>query len=237
MKGFLLAAGHGTRLRPLTDHLPKCLLPIDGTPMLRIWLELCAQYGIREVLINLHAHASQVQRFVDQQDTGVTVHVVEEPHLLGSAGTLLANAGFVQDEESFWVLYADVLTDCDLRNLIQSHRGAEVSATLGLKEVPDPRRCGIVSLAPDGIITRFEEKPHAPQSNLAFAGLMVARPAILKEIPQDIPSPDIGFHLLPRLAGRMNGHIISEYLIDIGTLQNYEQAQREWPTRAPRRHF
>src|ERR1700691_1289584 len=101
MKAFLLAAGHGTRLRPLTDNLPKCLLPIKGTPLLAIWLEQCRRFGINEVLVNIHSLAAQVRDFLEQNRNGVQVHVVEEPALLGSAGTLRANANWVAGEDLF----------------------------------------------------------------------------------------------------------------------------------------
>jgi len=88
LKAFLLAAGHGTRLRPITDAIPKCLVPIRGVPLLAIWLRLCQQFGIDDVLINVHAHAAAVQDFLRQNANGVQTRVVEEPELLGSAGTL-----------------------------------------------------------------------------------------------------------------------------------------------------
>src|SRR5579859_4895247 len=89
LKAFLLAAGHGTRLRPLTDQTPKCLLPIGGKPILQIWLEKCREFGISQVLVNIHAHADMVREFLAHYHNGVDVQLVEEPELLGSAGTLL----------------------------------------------------------------------------------------------------------------------------------------------------
>src|SRR5579864_841352 len=97
MKAFLLAAGHGTRLRPITDHVPKCLVPIRGIPMLAIWLTLCKKLGIKEVLINLHAHANAVRTFLREvADGDVGVKVAQETRLLGSAGTLRANRSWVE---------------------------------------------------------------------------------------------------------------------------------------------
>ena len=93
MKAFLLAGGHGTRLKPLTDSIPKCLLPICGTPMLQIWFDLCRRYGIDEVLINLHTHGEAVRQFIEKNKNDLEVHLFEEETLLGSAGTLLANRG------------------------------------------------------------------------------------------------------------------------------------------------
>ena len=77
MKAFLLAAGHGTRLRPITDNIPKCLVPIRGTPLLSIWLQLCKQFGIDEVLINVHAHASSVREFLQQRGNGIRAELIE----------------------------------------------------------------------------------------------------------------------------------------------------------------
>src|SRR5690349_5201456 len=101
MKAFLLAAGHGTRLRPYTDTLPKCLLPIRGIPMLEIWLALCRQYGITEVLVNTHAHASAVKAFVSRWRDGVRVSVVEEQELYGSASPLAVNHACVEDYQRY----------------------------------------------------------------------------------------------------------------------------------------
>ena len=228
VKAFLLAAGHGTRLRPLTDRCPKCLLPIRGTPMLDIWIEKCRGLGIREVLVNVHSHAEQVRQFVSRRKTGVRVEVVEEPTLLGSAGTLRANAAWVAGEELFWVFYADVLTNSDLRTMMATHLHKRMLATLGLYRVPDPSRCGIVKVGHDDIIEAFVEKPRVPESDLAFAGLMIGTPALFPLIPERLPS-DIGFHLLPLLAGKMAAHHITDYLVDIGTLETYQHAQRTWP--------
>src|SRR5256885_7453599 len=122
MKAFLLAAGHGTRLRPLTDSMPKCLLPIRGVPILRIWMDLCRRYGIDEVLINIHAHSDIVREFLNRNSDGIKVRVSEEQILLGSAGTLLANRSWVGADSEFWILYADVLTRANLERILEVHK-------------------------------------------------------------------------------------------------------------------
>ena len=229
MKAFLLAAGHGTRLRPLTDHLPKCLVPIRGTPMLAIWLTLCKKLGIKEVLINLHAHADVVRSFLsDLADGDVHVKVAEETQLLGSAGTLRANRSWVEGEELFWVFYADVLHCADLAAMLLLHRQRRLAATLGVYEVPDPSRCGIITANSQDIIENFVEKPKLPTGNLAFSGLMIATPALLDVIPERVPS-DIGFDVLPKLNHQMLAFRITDYLIDVGTMENYQKAQTTWP--------
>jgi mannose-1-phosphate guanylyltransferase len=232
MKAFILAAGEGTRLKPITDKLPKCLVPIRGVPLLAIWLDICRSAGIREVLINLHAHADAVRNFVDRCHDGVNIHVVEEPSLLGSAGTLRANRAWVDDEEFFWVFYADVLNRADLPGMARMHRERRPAATIGVYEVPDPQRCGIVSMRADGIVEQFVEKPKQPTSNLAFSGLMIGTPTLLNAIPASGPA-DIGFHVLPKLVGEMVGFVVKDYLIDIGTMENYRAAQDTWPGFVP----
>lgn len=240
MKAFILAAGHGSRLRPLTDQTPKCLLPIRGVPLLQIWLEHCKRFGITDVLVNAHAHATQVKAFARQQTSGVNVCVAEEKELLGSAGTLAENRDFVAGEKDFFVLYADVLTNADLCQFLQFHRARNAVASLGVYEVSDPRRCGIVELDRNGIVASFVEKPAQPRSNLAFAGIMVASQQIFEGIPNERPA-DIGFHLLPKLVGRMAAMKVNGILLDIGTMENYRAAQAEWAglkgTHAEGNHF
>jgi mannose-1-phosphate guanylyltransferase len=228
MKAFILAAGNGTRLRPLTNSIPKCLLPIQGVPLLEIWLNNCKAAGITDVLVNAHAHAETVKQFAATQKSGVTVNVVEEPRLLGSAGTLAQNRAFVGGEEAFLVLYGDVLTNVDLRGMLAFHRQKNLSATLGIYPVPDPTRCGVVSMDENSVIQEFVEKPERPVSDLAFSGVMIGGQEIFDFLPDRRPA-DIGFDVLPKMAGKMAGYRISEYLIDIGTLENYQAAQRSWP--------
>ncbi len=228
MKAFLLAAGHGTRLRPITDTIPKCLVPIRGTPLLSIWLSLCKQFDIDEALINVHAHGVIVQDFLKQNANGVKVRVIEEQQLLGSAGTLRSNRDWIGSDERFWVFYADVLCRIDLHEMLQRHLQRRPVATLGVYKVSDPSRCGIVATDGTGMIQEFVEKPKTPAGNLAFSGVMIGTPEMLDMIPAEIPA-DIGFHVLPRLTGRMLAFTIHDYLLDIGTMENYLTAQETWP--------
>jgi mannose-1-phosphate guanylyltransferase len=226
MKAFLLAAGHGTRMRPLTDFTPKCLLPIQGVPMLQIWMEFCDRFGITDILINIHSHANVVREFLEGRN-GTRVRVSHERTLLGSAGTLLANREWIGSDSEFWIFYADVLTAANLGQILEVHRKRAQIATLGVYQVPDPHRCGIATVDTDDIVREFVEKPKTPSGSLAFSGIMVSGPEIFDFIPTEIPA-DIGFHVLPRLVGRMAACRITEYLLDIGTPENYQIAQTEW---------
>jgi mannose-1-phosphate guanylyltransferase len=153
---------------------------------------------------------------------------VEEPELLGSAGTLRANRDWIGPDDLFWIFYADVLNRADLEGMLRVHRDRKPAATLGVYQVPDPARCGIVTTDQNGIIEQFVEKPAKPTGNWAFSGLMIGTPELLEVIP-DVTPADIGFHVLPRLAGRMVAFPIHDYLIDIGTMENYQKAQASWP--------
>jgi mannose-1-phosphate guanylyltransferase len=228
MKAFILAAGEGTRLRPLTESVPKCLLPIQGVPLLEIWLNNCKAVGITDVLINAHAHAVAIRKFSATQKSGVRTSIVEEPKLLGSAGTLAENRAFVEGEKAFFVLYGDVLTTVDLRRMLAFHEQKNLLATLGIYQVPDPTRCGIVTMDENAVIQQFVEKPELPASNWAFSGVMIGGQEIFGFVPDQRPA-DIGFDVLPKMAGKMAAYAISEYLIDIGTPENYQIAERSWP--------
>lgn len=228
MKAFLLAAGLGTRLRPLTETIPKCLVPIQGRPLLDIWFELLRQHGIGEVLLNAHWQAEAVREYIAGRNHGLRVTVFEEQTLLGSAGTIAAHREWVAGDDHFWVLFADVLTNADLSELLRFHRAKDVAATLGVYRVPDPQRCGIVQLDDHGVVQRFVEKPSEPCGDLAFSGVMLATPEIFEAIPPARPV-DLGSTVLPRLAGRMAAYPIPDYLLDIGTMDNYSLAQSTWP--------
>lgn len=223
-----MAAGLGTRLRPLTDSIPKCLLPVRGVPLLEIWLQLFRQHGIDEVLINTHEHGDCVRNYLAAHRNGLRIRVIDEPVLLGSAGTIFANQEWVAGESSFWIVYADVLTNANLGGMVEFHRKHRGMATLGGYEVPDPERCGIMEVNSEGLIASFVEKPKSPRGCLAFSGILLANSSVFEIIPSTAPA-DLGFDVLPRLAGKMFAYPISEYLLDIGTIENYELAQRSWP--------
>jgi mannose-1-phosphate guanylyltransferase len=228
MKAFLLAAGNGTRLRPLTNNVPKCLLPIQGVPLLEIWLTNCKAAGITDVLVNAHAQTEAIRQFVAKRQSGVNIRIAEEPQLLGSAGTVAENRDFVSGEKAFFILYADVLTNIDLRQMLEFHQQKSLPATLGIYQVSDPTRCGIVTVNEDSVIRDFVEKPLQPVSNWAFAGVIIAGPELFDSLPARRPA-DLGFDVLPRMNGKMGAYRISEYLLDIGTLSNYQHAQESWP--------
>ena len=231
MKAFLLAAGVGSRLRPMTDSIPKCLVPIGGQPLLDIWLDAFDRAGVDEVLVNLHHLPDVVRHHLAVRTGAPTVRTFFEPELLGSAGTLAANRAWVAEEDMFLACYADNLTDFDLRSLVRAHREHGTIATLTVFHSERPSAGGVVELDEGGTIVGFEEKPADPVSDLVNAGMYAFHPAILDEI--DGPPPrDIGYALLPRLVGRAKAIPVEGYLRDVGTIEAYQRVQQEWPVGA-----
>ena len=234
MKAFLLAAGVGSRLRPITDTTPKCMLAIGGRPLLDIWLDAFDRAGIDEVLVNLHHLPDVVRSHLKaraESPRPPTVRTVLEPQLLGSAGTLAANRAWVEGEEMFLACNADNLTDFDLRSLADTHLAHGAIATLTVFHSEQPSAGGVVELDAANTVIGFTEKPSKPLSDLVNAGMYAFHPRVLDEI--DGPPPrDIGYHLLPRLVGRAKALPVGSYFRDVGTVDSYHQAQREWLMRA-----
>ena len=230
MKAFLLAGGMGERLRPLTTRMPKCLVPIKGTPLLGIWLDAFARQGIDDVLVNVSQFPEQVEDFVETRaGRAPRVQVVHEAAPVGSAGTVAVNRAFVDGEESFWIVYSDNLTNVALAPMLAYHCAHRDVLTMALFRTPEPQSSGVVSLGPDGLVTGFHEKPERPLGNLANAGIYLARQTLFESIPRGGAVTDFGHDVLPRLAGRMRGYEIEGYLADIGTPARLARAEAEWP--------
>lgn len=233
MKAFLLAAGIGSRLRPVTDTIPKCMLVIDGRPLLDRWLDAFARAGIDEVLVNLHHLPDVVRRHVATRTGPPMIRMSFEPQLLGSAGTLAANRHWVDREQMFLACHADNLTDFELRSLVEAHRRDGAVATLTVFHSDRPAAGGVVELDASGLVVGFEEKPSRPVSDLVNAGMYAFHPRVLAEI-DSVPPTDIGYHLLPRLVGRARALLVEGYFRDVGTVDAFRRAQQEWPMRAKR---
>jgi mannose-1-phosphate guanylyltransferase len=233
VKAFLLAAGIGSRLRPITDTIPKCMVAIGGLPLIDIWLDAFDRAGVDEVLVNLHHLPDMVRHHIDAR-TGnqqpPAVHTFFEPELLGSAGTLVANRHWLDGEEMFLVCNADNLTDFDLRSLVETHREHSAIATLTVFHSERPSAGGVVELDEKGTVIGFQEKPRNPTSDLVNAGMYAFHPTVIDEIGGSTPR-DIGYDLLPWLVGRARAMLVDGYFRDIGTVDAYQRAQREWSAR------
>jgi mannose-1-phosphate guanylyltransferase len=239
MKALVPAAGEGTRLRRLTLDRPKPMLPIAGKPLLEHILLWLRSHGITQVAINLHYKPEAITGYLDDGSAwGMAITYSPEDPILGTAGAARKLDGYFDDP--FVVVYGDVLTDLDLSALMDSHRARQAAVTVSLYHVENPSACGLVELDRQGRILRFVEKPPPEEAftDLASSGVLVLEPEVLQHIPPRVPY-DFGRDLFPRLLVMgvpMYGQPISDskYLIDIGTLEAYGRAGREWVKRQAR---
>jgi histidinol-phosphate phosphatase family protein len=230
VKALLLAAGLGTRLRPLTDTVPKCLVPVAGRPLLSYWLDRLAHAGVSEAVINTHALADRVRAFIEEANRSGPPFLIEshEPTLLGSAVTVAANPRLADDADEVVIVYTDNLSDVDLRALLAYHRAHDDPATMLLFRAPDPKACGIAELDDAGRVVSFVEKPAEPKGDLANAGVYVFDAAAYREIAA-LGAFDLGFDVLPRFVGRMRGWAWGGYHRDIGTPEALDRARADFP--------
>ena len=233
MKAMVLAAGLGTRLRPLTDRTPKPLLPVADRPILLWNLLLLKRHGITDVIINLHHLGEQiVQALGDGSRFGMRVAYSHEPTLLGTGGGIKQAAPFLKDG-SFLVLNGDTLSACDLTNLIAAHRTGGAPVTLALREDPEAARWGPVTVDAHSRILQINGAPplgdHPKPLPLScmFAGIHVLEPEVLNAIP---PGPgsiiDVYLSLL-RQNHMLRGYRMSGYWSDVGTPERYAEAQQD----------
>ncbi|MCU0484158.1 MAG: HAD-IIIA family hydrolase [Chloroflexi bacterium] len=228
---LLLGAGLGTRLRPLTDTIPKCLVPIGGQPLLAHWIDRLEEAGVATARINTHAHPEQVRAFLQQHNArGGPLRIDEfhEPTLLGSAGTVAANPNLADGHDAVLIIYTDNYSDVDLGALLAYHRGHSDPLTMLLFRAANPRACGIAELDAAGRIVAFVEKPENPASDLANAGVYVVDASAYREMAAQ-GAFDLGFDVLPRFVGRMRGWLWEGHHRDVGTPEALVQARIEAP--------
>jgi NDP-sugar pyrophosphorylase family protein len=230
MKALLLAAGEGTRLRPLTLDRPKPMVPVGGRPVLEHLLILLREHGITRMAINLHYRPERIiQHFGDGGRFDVQIEYSWEPRLLGTAGAAKRLEWFF--DEPFVVLYGDVLTNVDLTSMAQRHTDRNATASLLLYEPDDQTRCGMAAQAADGRITAFIEKPsRAVPGRLANAGICLFEPDVLRLVPRGRPY-DFASDVLPQLLRQglpVYGDRADGYVLDIGSMQRYAQAQADY---------
>lgn len=227
-KVLLLAGGLGTRLKPLTDVTPKCLIEIAGKPLLDYWFDCFETAELFDVRINNHHLPQLVRDEINRRNSQGIFRVTEayEPTLLGSAGTVHANRDFVSDDDLCVIVYADNLSDVDLAGMIEFHQSHDDPFTMLLFRAENPKKSGIATLDDDARVIDFVEKPQNPASDLANAGIYVLDGKAYHEIA-DMNVFDLGFDVLPKFIGRMRGWEWKGYHRDIGTHQSLEQAHHD----------
>lgn len=231
MKAILLAGGKGTRLRPLTIHTPKPIVPIFERPFLHYQLDLLKQVPeIDEVILSLNYQPRRIEEiFGDGGDSGLAIRYVVEPSPLGTAGAVRYAGESLQD--SVVVFNGDVLTGIDLKAVIALHRERKAKATIVLTPVDNPAAYGLVETDASSNITRFLEKPKPDEitCNTINAGIYVLEPDTFDRIPRDTPW-SIERSFFPSLIERSEtfvAFVYRGYWIDIGTPEKYMQVHRD----------
>src|SRR5215212_3600723 len=231
MKAILLAGGKGTRLRPLTIHTPKPIMPIFDRPFLHYQLDLLKQVPeIDEVILSLNYQPRRIEEiFGDGGDSGLGIKYVVEPAPLGTAGAIRYAGESLR--ESVVVFNGDVLTQVDLASVIALHRERKAKATIVLTPVDNPSAYGLVETDPQGNIQRFLEKPNADEitCDTINAGIYILEPETFDRIPKDTPW-SIERSFFPSLIERHEtfvAYIYRGYWIDIGTPEKYTQVHRD----------
>lgn len=232
MKAMILAAGEGTRLKPLTVDTPKVLLPVGGVPIIEYTLLWLKSHAVTEVAINLNYLGSKITDFLgDGSRLGIRITYSHEPTLLGTAGGIKKVEHFF--DSTFAVIYGDIFTDFSLSAMLDYHRKKKAIATLALLRVLRPWEVGVVEINEEGRILSFVEKPPRGQEvgNLASGGIYILEKEILNYIPSE-GFCDFAYDIFPRITKlglRIYGYCLSheDYLMDIGTKEKYLQINED----------
>lgn len=247
MKAMVFAAGQGQRLRPLTDRIPKALVPVAGRPMIEYPLSLLRHYGIREVIINLHHLGEQIEAYLgDGKKFGVEIVYSREPELLDTGGGLLKAKPFLE-EETFIVINTDVIIDLSLADLVAFHQRKQSTATLVLRPDADADRFGSMEIDSDGRIYRFlnARSPSAPSAlgrKLMFTGVQILEPRIFDYMETTRGARKFGTtkDTYPQmlLAGEpLYGYCFEGLWQDLGTPERIEQTERSLAQGRARLHY
>lgn len=244
MKAMIFAAGLGTRLRPLTDTLPKCLVPVSGRPMIDYPLMLLRHYGVREIVVNVHHHADRVEEYLgDGSLFGVDIVYSREPVLLDTGGGLLGARRFL-DHDTFVIINSDVLIDLRLDQVLRFHHERAAAATLVLRKDAMADAYGSIWTDAEGRIRKLlhHEAPGAASDALEqymFTGVHVVEPRIFQYM--EGPGPfSITRTTYPRMlagAERLCGFPFGGKWQDMGTSERLRSTDRKLRQGALKPHF
>lgn len=220
---MVMAAGLGTRLRPLTDHLPKPMAPVANRPVLQHLLERLAGSGVEGAIVNLHYFPDAIRSYFGDAH-GLPVAYSYEPELLGTAGGTKRCEAYLTagGDDCFLVTSGDGLHDVDLAALVARHRASGAAATLALKPVAEVEQFGVAVVDEEGLIRGFQEKPSREEarSDLANLGVYCLSTDVLRRIPADT-FYDFGKQVLPELLAdgeKMAAFVTEAYWSDVGSI-------------------
>ena len=226
---LLLAAGLGTRLRPITLHTPKCLVPIGGEPLLQRWLRTLELAGCDAVLINTHHLAEEVEAFLQSWQSGkMAIQTIHEPELLGTAGTLLTNQEFFKGATGM-LIHADNVMAGDIGDFLAAHHARQPGCQLTMLtfKTDTPSSCGIVEIDGQQVVQAFHEKVTQPPGNRANGAIYAFEQDFLDHLNLMNPIPsDFSTEVIPTLLGRIQSWHTHQIYLDIGTPDSLKTAQQ-----------
>ena len=228
IRAILLAAGLGTRLRPITLNKPKCLVEIHKKTLLELWINKLEDINAQKILINTHYLADQVKNFLDQNfKKDKKIEVFHETELYGTARTLIANRDFFSNSTGI-MIHADNFTNMKLFNLIEAHKNKPINCLITMLTFTtnDPESCGIVEVDNNGIVINFHEKIKNPPGNCANGAIYVFDNNFLDWLIENHPNAkDFSTEILPLLQGKIYTFHTTLPYIDIGTPKKLEEAK------------
>lgn len=235
MRALLLAAGLGTRLKPITEHVPKCMVPLAGRPLLGHWFEhlLSTQQGqppiIDRILVNLHHMPEIVINYIKQSEWIDHIDTVFEDKLLGTSGTLRNNLDYFNDAP-FFLAHADNASRFGLDQFLRKFliRPADCIGTMMTFNTENPSSCGIVNVNGEDVLSAYYEKQLNSPGNQANAAVFIFDHRIRTVLDECPEATDLCGEIVPRLIGRLNIFHNDVYHRDIGTPQSYQQAVKDY---------
>ncbi len=246
MKAMVFAAGRGERLQPLTERVPKALIPVAGRPMIEYPLLLLRHYGIHEIIINLHHLGEQIEAYLGNgQRLGIDIIYSKEPELLDTGGGLLKAKPFLE-RETFIVINTDVMIDLPLAELIAFHQKTRATATLVLRPDPNADRFGSMEIDSEGRIDRFlnarrQEAISLPGRKLMFTGVQILEPRIFDYMGENGPrkfgtTKDTYPQMVVR-GERLFGFCFDGFWSDLGTPERIKEAEASLAQGKARLHY
>ncbi|EFL89548.1 nucleotidyltransferase family protein [Ahrensia sp. R2A130] len=232
MRALLLAAGLGTRLRPITDTIPKCLVPIHGRPLIDIWFDLLADADVERIVVNTHYFADTVVDHVASSPYRDRIELLYEEELLGTAGTMIAARRLLGDG-AFLLAHGDNLTTFDLPQMQKRHENREpdIAMTMLAFRTDDPSSCGILETDAESRVLAMHEKVAQPPGNLANAAVYIVEPEVANYAASLGRSfVDFSTDVIPHFMGRIQMVETTGYHRDIGNPESLAAAHREFPT-------
>lgn len=225
MNVLLLAAGLGTRLKPITNSIPKCLVPINGKPLLEVWLDNLSEIPCKKIFVNTHYLSGLVEKFILESKFHARVELLFEKKLLGTGGTICENYMNLK-QDNLMLIHADNYCLTNFNDFIKAHENKPSNCVMTMMtfKTSDPKSCGILKINSNKIVVNFEEKPQFPTGNLANGAVYLLNPEVLDWIYEN-NIKDFSNEVIPKYIDKIYTYENIGVHIDVGTPETYKYVQ------------